>query len=99
PDIAQTNFLVTGASFNYTFAPYSAAVLALTPAAPSLAVPAGPPLPFGQFIFQLQGLPGVPYVILMSTNLTPANWIAISTNTPVDGTLNLTNTMASGSRF
>ena len=41
-DIAQTNSPVAGANFNYTFAPYSATVLALTPAAPSLAVPALP---------------------------------------------------------
>ena len=98
PDIAQTNSPVSGANFNYTFTPYSATVLKLTPAAPSLAVPA-PPQPPGQFVFQLQGLPGVPYVIQMSTNLTPPNWIAISTNTPASGTLNLTNAMSSGAQF
>ena len=97
-DIAQTNSPVAGASFNYTFAPYSATVLALTPTAPSLVVPASLPPP-GQFIFQLQGLPGVPYVIQMSTNLTAANWTAISTNTPATGTLNLSNSMSSAARF
>ena len=99
PDIAQTNFPVTGMNFSYTFTPYSATVLSLTPAAPSLVVPAVPPPPPGQFIFQLQGLPGVPYVIQMSTNLISTNWIAISTNTPASGTLNLTNAMSSSSRF
>ena len=99
PDIAQTNSPVAGANFNYTFTPYSATVLELTPAAPSLVVPAAPPSPPGQFVFQLQGLSGVPYVIQMSTNLISTNWIAISTNTPSGGTLNLTNAMASGTQF
>jgi len=99
PDIAQTNSLISGASFNYTFAPYSATVLQLAPAAPSLAVPASPSPPPGQFIFQLQGLSGVPYVIQMSTNLTSANWIPISTNTPANGTLYLTNAASSGAQF
>ena len=31
-DVAQTNSPIAGANFNYTFAPYSATVLALTPA-------------------------------------------------------------------
>jgi len=97
-DIARTNSPVAGANFNYTFAPYSATVLALTPAAPSLVVPPSLPPP-GQFVFQLQGLPGVPYVIQVSTNLTATDWAAISTNTPATGTLNLTNTMASVARF
>ena len=68
-DVAQTNSR-SPARIQCIFAPYSATVLALTPAAPSLAVPASPPPPPGQFIFELQGLSGVPYVIQMSTNLT-----------------------------
>jgi len=96
-DIAQTNSLVAGASFNYTFAPYSATVLALAPAAPSLVVPTSPPP--GQFVFQLQGLSGVPYVVQMSTNLTATNWVAISTNTSASGTLNFTNAISSAARF
>ena len=98
-DIAQTNFPVAGMAFNYTFAPYSATVLSLTPAAPALSVPTSPPPPPGQFVFQLQGLSGVPYVIQMSTNLAAPNWIAISTNTPASGTLNLTNPMSSAAQF
>ena len=99
PDIAQTNSPVAGANFNHAFPPYSATVLRLTPAAPSLAVPAAPPPPPGQFVFQLQGQPGVPYVIQMSTNLISTNWIAISTNTPAGGTFYLTNAMSSGAQF
>jgi hypothetical protein len=99
PDIAQTNSPINGASFNYTFAPYSATVLALAPAAPSLAVPASAQTVPSQFVFQVRGLAGVPYVIQMSTNLTATNWIAISTNTPASGTLNLTNAMSSSAQF
>jgi hypothetical protein len=99
PDIAQTNSPIAGASFNYTFAPYSATVLALAPAAPLLAVPASPPPPPGQFVFRLQGLSGVPYVVQMSTNLTSTNWIPISTNTSATGTLNFTNAASSSAQF
>ena len=99
PDIAQTNAPVAGTNFSYTFAPYSATVLGLTPAAPTLVVPAAPLPSPGQFVFQLQGLAGVPYVIQMSTNLTSPNWIAISTNTPASGTFNVTNSMLSGNQF
>ncbi len=98
PDIAPTNFPVAGANFNHTFTPYSATVLVFTPAAPLLVVPAAPRPP-GQFVFQLQGLPGVPYLIQMSTNLTSTNWIVISTNTPASGTLNLTNATSSDPQF
>jgi hypothetical protein len=99
PDIAQTSSPVAGTSFNYVFAPYSATVLSLTPAAPSLAVLASAQTAPGQFVFQLQGLAGVPYVIQMSTNLISSNWIAISTNTPASGTVNLTNAMSSSAQF
>jgi len=44
-------------------------------------------------------LAGVPYVVQMSTNLAVTNWIAVSTNTPVNGTLNLTNVKSSGAQF
>jgi hypothetical protein len=98
-DIAQTSSPVAGTSFNYVFAPYSATVLSLTPAAPSLAVPTSAQTVPSQFVFQLQGLAGVPYVIQTSTNLISTNWIAISTNTPASGTVNLTNAMSSGKQF
>jgi len=99
PDIAQANFPGAGASFSYTFPPYSATVLQFAPTAPSLAAVTAPPPPAGQFVFQLQGQPGVPYVIQMSTNLISTNWMAISTNTPPAGTLTLTNAMSSRAQF
>jgi alpha-L-arabinofuranosidase len=98
PDIVQTNAPASGTNFNYTFPPYSATVLALSPAAPLLAVPVTPP-PAGKFVFQLRGLAGVPYLIQMSTNLSSTSWITVATNTPVGGTFNLTNATSSGPQF
>jgi hypothetical protein len=92
----QTNSQGVTASFTNTFAPYSATVLSCAPAPPALAVL---PSPAGQFVFQIQGQTGVPYVIQSSANLTPPNWIAISTNTPASGTLNVTNANPSGTQF
>jgi len=97
-DIAQTNISGVSTNFSYTFPPYSANVLVFNPAAPKLVVPAAKP-PTGQFVFQLQGLAGVPDLLQTSTNLTSTNWIVISTNTPASGTLNLTNAASSVPQF
>ncbi len=98
PDIAQTNFSGAGPSFNYTFSPYSATVLSLPFSAPELVVPVAAPPP-GQFVFQLQGLPGIQYVIQMSPNLATTNWTALSTNLTASGTISVTNTMSSAAQF
>jgi alpha-N-arabinofuranosidase len=98
-DIATNNLAVAGSNFTATFPPYSATVLQLAPVAPSLATLPPPQSSSGPFVFQLQGQPGVPYMIQMSTNLALANWITISTHTPATGTLNLTNTMSSAAQF
>lgn len=92
----QINSQGVAASFTNTFAPYSATVLSCAPAPPAVAVL---PSPSTQFVFQIQGQPGVPYVIQSSATLTAPNWIAISTNTPTDGTLNVTNSNPSGIQF
>jgi hypothetical protein len=89
-DIVQTNFSAASANFNYTFPPYSATVLSLVPTAPMLVAPAVSPPP-GQFVFQLQGVPGVPYVIQNSTDL--STWSSVVTNTLYGSTLNVTNTV------
>ncbi len=86
PDIAQTSLSGAGTNFNYTFGPYSATVLTLVPApATLLAVPSAT----SQFVFQLQGQAGVPYVVQRSTNLVA--WASISTNTPSASAMNITN--------
>jgi alpha-L-arabinofuranosidase len=97
-DIAATSLAIAGSNFTATFPPYSATVLQLAPVAPSLVTQPSQSSP-GQFVFQLQGQSGVPYQIQMSTNLAPALWITISTNTPATGTLNLTYTMSFAAQF
>ena len=94
-DIAQTNFLVPGASFNDTFPPYSATVLVFAPTAPRLVSM----MASNQFIFQVNGQSGVPYVIQTCTNLLSPNWIAVSTNTSAAGPFRLTNSVSSAARF
>jgi alpha-N-arabinofuranosidase len=91
PDVAQTSFSGAGNSFNFVFPPYSATILSLTPAPAKLQALPLPPTA-GQFVFQLQGQAGVPYVIQSSTNLTA--WVSVSTNTLTAGTMNITNPLA-----
>jgi hypothetical protein len=91
PDVAQTNFPGAGTNFNFAFPPYSATVLALSPAPAKLQLIPTPPAA-SQFVFQLQGQAGVPYVIQNSTNLTA--WTSVSTNTLLAGTMDFTNALA-----
>ena len=87
-DLLQTNFTSAGANFTYTFPPYSAVVLSLIPKAPLLAVSSDSSLS-GQFVFHLQGQPGVPYLIQSSPDL--ANWTSVATNLLAGGTQDVTN--------
>ncbi|HTB85098.1 MAG TPA: hypothetical protein VK742_15695 [Candidatus Sulfotelmatobacter sp.] len=91
PDVARTNFIGAATNFSYSFPPYSATVLLLAPAPAKLSA-----LPLAknaaQFVFQVQGQGGVPYVVQYSTNL--VNWISASTNTASGGLLNITNAVA-----
>jgi alpha-L-arabinofuranosidase len=98
-DIATNSFTGVGGTFNYSFPALSLTLLTLAPAAPSLAVLSPAPKPGGQFVFQLQGQPGVRYFIQYSTNLgatNPSAWTTVSTNTLAGGTLNLTNPVPAG---
>jgi hypothetical protein len=90
PDIAQSSLSGAGTNFNYAFPPYSATVLTLSPAPATLLAMPVPPAA-GQFVFQLQGQAGVPYVIQRSTDL--VTWASISTNTPLASTINITNSV------
>jgi hypothetical protein len=98
-DIAKTAISGVGTNFLYTFPPYSANVLVFTPAAP-LIIPKsfaqGAP---GEFVFQIAGSSGVPYVIQTCTNLTSPNWIAASTNISASGALYITNSISPASQF
>jgi alpha-L-arabinofuranosidase len=91
PAVAQTNLSGVATNFNYAFPPYSATVLVLSPAPAKLLTTSIPPTA-SQFVFQLQGQVGVPYVIQRSTNLTA--WTPVSTNTLIAGTTNITNSLA-----
>ena len=91
PDVAQTNLDGVTTNFSYVFPPYSATVLALSPA-PVKLVPLSLPRATSQFVIQLQGQPGVPYILQNSTNLTA--WTSLSTNTLLSSTLNFTNLLA-----
>ena len=90
PDVAQTNISGVGTNFSHAFPPYSATVLVLSPAPAKLQVIPMPPAA-SQFVFQLQGQAGVPYVIQRSTNL--MTWISISTNASLASTMNFTNSL------
>src|ERR1700743_2704599 len=90
-DISQTNFLSAATNFNYSFPPYSLTLFTFAPAAPQLAAFTSPQ---GQFVLQLQGQPGVPYIIQTSSNL--SNWVSISTNLMSGNLLNLTNNISPG---
>jgi len=91
PDVAQGSLPSVGTNFTYAFPPYSASVMALWPAPPKLLLLSISPAA-AQAVFQLEGQSGVPYVLQRSTNLT--TWTTISTNTPLTGTVNLTNALA-----
>jgi alpha-N-arabinofuranosidase len=87
-DIATNSLAGVGATFNYTFPALSLTLFALAPAAPGLSV-LPPTPPGGPVVLQLQGQPGVRYLIQNSTNLTA--WATVSTNTLAGSTLYLTN--------
>jgi hypothetical protein len=75
-----------------TVLPVSLTITSATP-------PAAPQLAFvsaagGQFVFQLQGDSGVPYVVQSSPDL--LSWTPVSTNTLPGGVLNFTNPMSTG---
>ena len=89
-DIATASFSSAGTNFNYAFPPYSATVLVLSPAPATLLALPTPPAS-SQFVFQIQGNVGVPYIVQQSTDL--SNWTSVSTNTLAAATLNLTNTI------
>jgi len=94
PDIALTTFAGAGALFSYPFPPYSATLFTLAPAAPRLLAAVQPPPPPGQFVFRLQGQPGVRYVVQTSTNL--AAWSPAGTNVLTGSVLNVTNPIPAG---
>ena len=88
-DIATNTLAGAGTSFSYSFPALSLALFTFAPAAPSLAILPPAPQPGGQFVFQLQGQPGVRYYVQNPTNL--GAWTTVSTNRLTGTTLNLMN--------
>lgn len=91
PDVAQTSLSGAGTNFNYAFPPYSATVLMLRPSAPALRV-ASAPASNGQFIFEISGVPEVPYVIQSSGDM--ISWTTVGTNISASGAISITNIIA-----
>ena len=91
-DIATDSFALSGNGFSYDFPALSLTLLTLTPAPPRLVTLPPAPQPGGQFVFQLQGQPGVVYYVQNSTNL--SLWTTVSTNLLTGSSLNITNTVA-----
>ena len=93
-DIATNSFADASGSFTYSFPALSLTLFTLVPAAPSLVILPPAHQPGRQFVFQLQGQPGVRYIIQNSTNLTA--WSTVSTNVLAGNTVNVTNPVPTG---
>jgi alpha-N-arabinofuranosidase len=93
-DLALTNFPSASAGFSYSFPPLSLTLFTLAPTPPRLAMLPPAPQPGGQLVLQLQGQAGVRYVIDSSSDLTV--WAPVLTNTLAGSTLNLTNSVPTG---
>jgi alpha-N-arabinofuranosidase len=91
-DIATTNFPIAGTNFTYTFPPLSLTLFTFEPGSAALSVSG---LQSGQVQLLLQGQRGTPYVIQSSPDLT--TWTAISTNTLMGSTSNITILVSPGS--
>jgi alpha-N-arabinofuranosidase len=88
-DIATTNLTTASTNFSYVFPPLSLTLFTFAPTAPQLK----PTLTAdSEFVLQLQGQNGVPYVIQTSTDL--VNWVSISTNICNGNLLSLTNVVS-----
>ena len=89
-DIA-TNVIPAGAVFTNSFPPYSLTLFTFTPGPAQLSALLPQP---GQFVLQLHGQPGTPYIIQRSPDL--FTWIPVSTNRLVGNVLNITNAISPG---
>jgi alpha-N-arabinofuranosidase len=89
-DIA-TNIVSAGAVFTNSFPPYSLTLFTFTPAPAQLSATLPQP---GQFVLQLQGQPGTPYIVQSSPDLSA--WTPVSTNRLAGNVLNLTNVVSPG---
>ncbi len=91
-EIARTNFPYSPTNFTCAFAPYSATVFSFAPGPPSLAML--PASQSNQFVIQIEGQPGVPYVLQTSSNL--AVWTPAAANFSSEAPLTITNAIQPG---
>ena len=77
-----------------TTLPLTFTVTSSSQAAPSLQVV---PAPASEFVFEVSGVPGVPYVIQTSPDL--HSWLSVSTNMLPGGVLYVTNYLGSAQQF
>jgi hypothetical protein len=79
--------------------PVTTVPIMFTVASPALAAPRLQVVPAAasQFVFQVSGVPGVPYLIQSSTNL--RTWLSVSTNTLPGGILYVTNSLGLAQQF
>jgi hypothetical protein len=89
-DIA-TNVVSAGAVFTNSFPPYSLTLFTFPPGPAQLSATLPQP---GQFVLQLQGQPGTPYIVQSSPDLSA--WTPVSTNRLTGSVLNLTNAVSPG---
>jgi O-glycosyl hydrolase len=89
-DIA-TNVVPAGAGFTNSFPPYSLTLFTFAPGPAQLSALLPQP---GQFVLQLHGQPGTPYIIQHSPDL--FIWTPVSTNLLAGNVLNITNVISSG---
>ena len=89
-DVA-TNVVPAGAVFTNSFPPYSLTLFTFAPAPAQLSALLPQP---GQFVLQLQGQPGTPYIIQSSPDL--SSWTPVSTNLLSGNILSVTNAISPG---
>jgi hypothetical protein len=87
----STNDVFAGAQFTHSFPPYSLTLFTFAPAPARLSALLPQP---GQFVLQLQGQPGTPYIVERSPDLSA--WTLVSTNTLAGSVLSLTNAISPG---
>jgi hypothetical protein len=94
-DISLTTFTSSSTNFTWSFPPYSLTLLTEASGTP----PAAPRLTHasvssGQFVFQLEGQPYIPYLIASSTDL--MTWTPVLTNFSTTGIIMVTNPVLPG---
>src|SRR5262249_8494152 len=96
-DISSTNFVSSATNFNYTFPRLSMTLFSFAPTAPHLVALPALPDPSSALVLRVEGQAGARYVLQQNSNLSnPNGWSAVSTNTLIGSSLDLTNAIAPG---